>query len=151
MLRVCLYAARKCNKFPKVIIHALAILHLLHCTSHPFSALLLPWGERGWPCIDLDRSSKLGSRNGSHWQKPKADRSQGTSPPSLPARLKAPGPRGPPPQSQLSALVISGELRASQSYYSLSASPSFVCSLTSILSSVCNIKDEISFPAGAFT
>lgn len=156
MLQVCLYAPRKCDKFPKVIINALIILHWLHCIPNPFSALLLQLGGGG------GRGNNKPSAYRSWLRLPSwvlemevigrnlKQREESGNFPSLPACLpQSHSSHGPSPQSQLSALVISGELRASQSYYSLGASPSLVCSLTSILSSFWDIKDEISFPAGA--
>lgn len=80
VLQVCLYAPRKCDKFPKVIINALIILHWLHCIPNPFSALLLQLGGGGGrgnnkPSAQImTQAPQLGSRNGSHWQKPKAER-----------------------------------------------------------------------------
>lgn len=80
MLKVCLYAPRKCDKFPKVIINALIILGAsLHPQSLLCSAPAVGRGE-GWqgnnePSAQImTQAPQLGSRNGSHWQKPKAER-----------------------------------------------------------------------------
>lgn len=152
MLKALLKAPRKYYKFPKVLINVLVIFHLLHSTP---KSLLCPAPAQGrlslhrsWPrlpnwVLDMEDPSRDLKRE---------ERSE--SFPSLPACLlpacclKATAPLGPPPQCQLSALVISGELRASCCCYSLGASP-IPCLFPNLYNLfICTTKDEISFLAG---
>lgn len=124
------------QKFPKVLINAQVILHLLHCTFNPFSICSCP-GRMGLHRSLHRQDPHLASKIGSHWQRLKARESKGqrTHSPSRPCPPHSHGSHRPFSTMPAFCSGNSWKIKGFSLLLFPGASPPLVCYLTSIVSS----------------